>query len=326
MAMIERYFLQQNYKKIELERYLRKELDKAGFTMLEVVKTPLVTRIVLHVTRPGLAIGKGGQNIRQLTKDIEEKFGIQNPQIEIQEIGEVELDAKAMADKVKNLLERGFSWRSIAFKTVRSISEKGAQGIELILSGKLAGKGGRKKKQRIAMGYMKKVGDQVKLVDYAKADAYPKPGAIGIKLRIIRPGVLFPDKINVKKIIEQRKFEAEEKLAEHEAKTKEEAEKKIELKEEKPEAVEEKAEEKEKEKPKEKKEKAAKPREKKPESAEATETVKEKSAETKAAKESAPEGQKDKAEKPRHEKAGKSTAGEKKPKEQETGTEAGEQK
>ena len=76
MAMIERYFLQQNYKKIELERYLRKELDKAGFTMLEVVKTPLVTRIVLHVTRPGLAIGKGGQNIRQLTKDIEEKFGI----------------------------------------------------------------------------------------------------------------------------------------------------------------------------------------------------------------------------------------------------------
>src|SRR3989338_3547900 len=133
MAMIERYFLQQNYKKIELERYLRKELDKAGFTMLEVVKTPLVTRIVLHVTRPGLEIGKGGQNIRQLTKDIEEKFGIQNPQIEIQEIREVELDAKAMADKVKNLLERGFSWRSIAFKTIRSIFQKRGQGEENII-------------------------------------------------------------------------------------------------------------------------------------------------------------------------------------------------
>jgi len=199
--MIERFFIEQNMKKIELHNYVKSQLEAAGFTHLEIVKTPLVTRIVLHVVRPGLAIGKGGTTINQLTSEIGKRFGIENPQIEIQEIKNSTLDATANVDKIVSLLERGYSWRSIAFKTVRSISEKGAQGIELILSGKLAGKGGRKKKQRIAMGYMKKVGDQVKLVDYAKADAYPKPGAIGIKLRIIRPGVEFPDKADIRKLI-----------------------------------------------------------------------------------------------------------------------------
>ena len=57
--MIERTFIKQGIKKIEMEDYLKKELEKAGFTKLEIVKTPLVTRIVLNVTKPGLAIGKG---------------------------------------------------------------------------------------------------------------------------------------------------------------------------------------------------------------------------------------------------------------------------
>jgi len=119
--MIERIFIQQGMKKIELENYMRNQLDKAGFTHLNIVKTPLVTRIVLNVTKPGLAIGKGGQTIRQLTNDIETKFGINNPQIEIKEIENPTLDAQATVDKMVSLLERGFSWRSIAFRTVKNI-------------------------------------------------------------------------------------------------------------------------------------------------------------------------------------------------------------
>ncbi len=123
-----------------------------------------------------------------------------------------ELNATAMVNRIKALIERGFSWRSISYRTVKDIEARGAQGIELILSGKLAGKGGRKRSQRIAVGYMKKVGDQVKLVDYAKAAAYPKPGAIGIKLRIVLPETIFPDKVDFREIIKQRK-EAQEKAA-----------------------------------------------------------------------------------------------------------------
>lgn len=200
--MIERVFIQQNMRKMELEEYVGKKLDRAGFTHLDIVKTPLVTRIVLHVAKPGLAIGKGGQTIKQLTQIIGEKYNIDNPQIEIQEIKDPNFNAKAIADRMASLIQKGFSWRSVAFRSVRDIMTAGAQGVELQIKGKLSGKGGRKRKQRIAFGYMKKVGDQTKLVDYAKTAAYPKAGAIGIKLRIIHPDAVFPDKIDVKKVVE----------------------------------------------------------------------------------------------------------------------------
>jgi len=215
--MIERAFIEQGMKKIQLEQYLKKELNRAGFTGLQMVKTPLVTRIVLRVARPGLAIGKGGQNIKQLTEEIGKRFGIDNPQIEIQDIPHPELDARATVDKMVELIERGFRWKSVAFKTVKQITEAGAQGVELVLKGKLSGKGGRKRKHRIIQGYMKKVGDQVKLVDTAKASAYPKAGAIGITLRIIGPGVIFPDKVDINAEIDKKmasNAKAEEAAAE----------------------------------------------------------------------------------------------------------------
>lgn len=221
--MIERVFIEQGMKRMQLEDYLRGELYKAGFTNSEVMKTPLVTRIVVNVTRPSLAIGKGGQNIRTLTDTIEKRFKIDNPQIEIKEIETPELSAKVMADKAKSLIERGFSWRSIAYRTVRDIVNANAQGVELILSGKLTGKGGRKRKQRIAHGYMKKVGGQVDLVDYAKATAYPKAGAIGIKLRIVRPETVFPDKVRIKEELERREAGARAEQEKIEAAEKEKA-------------------------------------------------------------------------------------------------------
>ena len=203
--MIEKMFVKQGLKKVQLHQYLKKELGRAGFTGFDMVKTPLVTRIIVNVSRPGLAIGKGGQNIRTLTETISKVYGVDNPQLEIKEITTPDLDAKSVCDKMKNMIERGFAWRSVAFRTVQDIERAGAQGMEVILSGKLAGKGGRKKQVRFIKGYMKKVGDQTKLVDEAKVTTYPKVGAIGVTVRIIRPGVFFPDKVDVKQVLRERK-------------------------------------------------------------------------------------------------------------------------
>ncbi|MBM3281834.1 MAG: 30S ribosomal protein S3 [Candidatus Diapherotrites archaeon] len=203
--MIEKMFVKQGLKKVQLHQYLKKELGRAGFTGFDMVKTPLVTRIIVNVSRPGLAIGKGGQNIRTLTETISKVYGVDNPQLEIKEIPTPDLDAKSVCDKMKNMIERGFAWRSVAFRTVQDIERAGAQGMEVILSGKLAGKGGRKKQVRFIKGYMKKVGDQTKLVDEAKVTTYPKVGAIGVTVRIIRPGVFFPDKVDVKQVFKDRK-------------------------------------------------------------------------------------------------------------------------
>ena len=195
---------------MELEQYMAKKLERAGFTHLDIIKTPLVTRIVIHVTKPGLAIGKGGSTIKQLTETIGVEFDIDNPQIEIQEITNPTLNARVTVDRMAGLIQREFPWRSVAFRTVRDIMAGGAQGVELVVKGKLSGKAGRKRKQRIAFGYMKKVGDQAKYVDYAKASAYPKSGAIGIKLRIVHPETVFPDKIDVVKVVEAIKGKNED--------------------------------------------------------------------------------------------------------------------
>lgn len=203
--MIEKMFVKQGLKKVQLHQYLKKELGRAGFTGFDMVKTPLVTRIIVNVSRPGLAIGKGGQNIRTLTETISKVYGVDNPQLEIKEITSPDLDAKSVCDKMKNMIERGFAWRSVAFRTVQDIERAGAQGMEVILSGKLAGKGGRKKQVRFIKGYMKKVGDQTRLVDEAKVTTYPKVGAIGVTVRIIRPGVFFPDKVDVRQVFKDRK-------------------------------------------------------------------------------------------------------------------------
>lgn len=255
--MIERHFIEQGMKRLELEDYLRAELERAGFTKSEIEKTPLVTRIVLNVTRPGLAIGKGGATIKQLTETLEKRFKIDNPQLEIREITSPELNAKAMANRMKALIERGYTWRSVAYRSVRDIMAAGAQGVEILLSGKLAGKGGRKRKQRIAEGYMKKVGEQTRLVDYAKAAAYPKAGAIGIKVRIVRPGTVFPDKVDFMKILGDREEAVDKAKKEAEKRANENAKSEIKdagaKKDEKPKAGEKEAEKPAKEKAKEEK-------------------------------------------------------------------------
>ncbi len=218
--MIERGFIQQNLRKIQIEDYLKKELRHAGFTKAEIVKTPIATRVIVYVTRPGLAIGKKGKNIRAITEELEKRFGIENPQIEVAEITEPALDAKACVDRIAALIERGYSWRSVVYRVMEDAIASGAQGIEIVLKGVLAGKGTRKAKERVARGYMKKAGEQAYLVDYAKGVAVPKPGAIGIRVRIIKPKIIFPDKIDIRELLKEKAAktqEAEENNSEEKA-------------------------------------------------------------------------------------------------------------
>ena len=83
----ERKFVAENVRRVLLKEYLMKEVSRAGFGGLDVQRTPLGTRIILTTERPGLVIGRRGQTIKNLTTVIEERFGFENPQIEVQEVG-----------------------------------------------------------------------------------------------------------------------------------------------------------------------------------------------------------------------------------------------
>jgi len=194
--MIEKIFLAQAYNKVELEKFFAKKLSRAGFNKLEIVKTPVATKVLIYVARPGLAIGYSGKNIKLLSTKLEKQYGLKNPHIEVKAIEHPEYDVKYKIDSIISALEKGTPWRNVVYRAARELSEMPLMGYELMLKGKLMAKGGRKQKHRVSEGYLKKVGGQIGLVRTAKGTAYTKSGAIGITLSLIPPNTVFPDKIS----------------------------------------------------------------------------------------------------------------------------------
>jgi len=95
---IERKFVVEGERRMLIKEYLKKETEKAGFGGIEIQRTPMGTLISLLTERPGLIIGRGGKNIKKLTDDLAEKFDIENPQIEIEEVGnQAPLNGQIMA-------------------------------------------------------------------------------------------------------------------------------------------------------------------------------------------------------------------------------------
>ena len=72
--------IKDNYNMMLLKDYLRDAIKDAGFSHAEISKTPIGTRVALHVTRPGIVIGRKGSGIRDLTEKLSTDFGLKNPQ------------------------------------------------------------------------------------------------------------------------------------------------------------------------------------------------------------------------------------------------------
>ena len=104
-----------------------------------MVKTPLGEKIIIYASRPGLIVGRKGQNIKQLTKALKRKFELENPQVEISEIENPSLDAHIIAEKIVDALEKFGSekFKAIGHKIMTEVMRAGALGIEIIISGKV---------------------------------------------------------------------------------------------------------------------------------------------------------------------------------------------
>jgi small subunit ribosomal protein S3 len=196
MAM-EKHFIEEGKIRSEIENFLRNELSGTGYSGIDIQKTPLVTRIVLFVEKPPLVIGKKGKRINRLTRFLKEKYGIDNPAIDVQKIENPTLDPNIVARRVALALERGMNRRRVVYKALRAVMGSGARGVEIILSGKIVGKGGRSRVEKYCEGYTKKAGDSLKLVDVGSTQAYLKAGIIGVTVRIVPPNAVFPDQIEV---------------------------------------------------------------------------------------------------------------------------------
>ncbi|MCW6159942.1 MAG: 30S ribosomal protein S3 [Candidatus Micrarchaeales archaeon] len=192
---IERKFIDNSIIKLKISRYLEKELIRAGFSSVEIQKTPVLTRITVHVLNPGKVIGRGGSTIDRLTETIRTKFQVENPQINVVEVENKMLEPMLVARDIADKFERGLNARKVLQNALRIIMENGALGAEIIVAGKLAAKGARGKTIKKSIGYIPKAGQVTDLVREAEAVAYPKYGAIGVKVRIVPPGTQFPDRV-----------------------------------------------------------------------------------------------------------------------------------
>ncbi len=192
----EQDFIHQGLQRTQIDRFFEDELGRAGYGGMEMAPTPMGTQIVLKAEKPGMVIGKGGKNIRKITTALEEQFDLEDPQIDVQEVEEPDLNARIVADRLANALERGWYFRNAGHTTLERIMDAGALGAEIVLAGKVTG--ARSRVEKFNEGYIKHNGEPAEtIVDHGQSVAVMKLGTIGVNVKIIPPGAQLPDDFRV---------------------------------------------------------------------------------------------------------------------------------
>ncbi|CVK33383.1 30S ribosomal protein S3 [Methanoculleus bourgensis] len=193
---IEKKFISEGVRNVRVEKFLTKELKRAGYGGMDITRTPLGTQITIFAEKPGIVIGKGGKQVRQLTQDLATNFGIESPQVEVQQVQNPNFSAQIMAERLANALERGWYFRKAGQSTIRRVMESGALGCEVIVAGKLTG--ARSRTQKFTEGYVKHSGEPSEtIVEKGYALAVKKLGTIGVQVKIVPPGAKLPDTFEV---------------------------------------------------------------------------------------------------------------------------------
>ncbi len=189
-------YLLKKYQRNAIDEYLAEELKNAEYGGVELRRTPLGDRVILRVGRVGLAIGGRGRNIHRITEALREQYELDNPQIEVTEVENPELDARIMAYRLASSLERGRHFRRSAHGIIRRILSVGAKGIEIKISGKITSQ--RARVETFRAGFVAKAGDPAeRYVDLGKATALIRRGLIGVQVRIMRGDAILPDDITI---------------------------------------------------------------------------------------------------------------------------------
>jgi small subunit ribosomal protein S3 len=217
MSIVKR-FITESIKKTEIDEFLQKRLERAGYGGVDLSKTPLGTHVVIYAMRPGIVIGRGGETIKDLATILEENFKLSNPQISVSEIEVPEFNAHVVASRVASALQRGVHFRRAGFWALNQVMDAGALGAEIVISGKLRTERARFEKFRA--GYFPRCGEPaLKYMKKAEAHVQLKPGIIGVRVKLMPPDAQFPDKIKITQAlppeeIEENVAEKEEKITE----------------------------------------------------------------------------------------------------------------
>lgn len=167
---------------IQIRKLLTKHLKHAEIARIEIEKAGDSVRIILHSGRPGVVIGKKGQEIDELRNVIAKRLHKANVEISVQEVKKPELDAVLVAQSIADQLERRVSYKRAMKRAMTTAMRSGARGIKVSIAGRLNG-------AEIARTEWLRIGS-IPLhtircdIDYGFAEAITTYGVIGVKVWI----------------------------------------------------------------------------------------------------------------------------------------------
>jgi small subunit ribosomal protein S3 len=137
------WYADKNYAKqlitdLETRAYIEKTLDHASVSRIVIERPAQTARITIHTARPGIVIGKKGEDVDKLRKDLTQRMGVP-VHINIEEIRKPDLDAKLVAQNVAQQLERRVMFRRAMKRVVQNAMRQGAEGIKVQIGGRLGG-------------------------------------------------------------------------------------------------------------------------------------------------------------------------------------------
>lgn len=124
---------------LKIRKYLEKSLESAEIARIEIKKTGDSVRVVIHSGRPGIIIGKKGQEVESLRKNLAEMLQVATVDISVEEVKSPEVDAVLVAKNIASQLERRASFKKLMKKAATSAMRAGARGIKICCKGRLNG-------------------------------------------------------------------------------------------------------------------------------------------------------------------------------------------
>ncbi|MEE9465280.1 MAG: 30S ribosomal protein S3, partial [Candidatus Neomarinimicrobiota bacterium] len=133
-----RSFAEKLKEDITLRRYIDHRLTNAGVSHVEISRTAKKVTVTIHTSRPGIVIGRGGEEVERLRSEIRQLLG-QEVQLNVSEVKRPELDARLVGESIAQQLLKKISFRRAAKKSIQATMRMGAEGIRICLSGRLGG-------------------------------------------------------------------------------------------------------------------------------------------------------------------------------------------
>jgi small subunit ribosomal protein S3 len=188
----EREYTRYLQEDMEIRRKILQELPDAAISRIEIERTPKEIRATIHTARPGIVIGKGGQKVDTLRKELEELTG-KRVSLPVAEIRQPDLDAVLVANNIAEQIGKRVSYRRAMKQAILRAMRQGAKGIKIKVSGRLGG-------AEMARTVWEMAG-RVPLhtiradIDFGLAHAYTTYGRIGVKVWIYKGDILEPPKL-----------------------------------------------------------------------------------------------------------------------------------